>query len=181
VSEDREEITTTKEPNKIVLLLRQALITVGLMFVAFLIGICLMGLKWWGAASDRDAAQKQLRLSQLQNNLASAAVDAGRGDYEPARQAASNFFTSATNELENTGSNIFTKEQQTQLKTLLSSRDQIITLLSRNDPAATEKLKEMYVLYRKVMNNEKLEMQGPPKPPTTNASPAMAASPAPSS
>lgn len=180
MSDDREEITTTNEPSKIVLLLRQALITVGLMLVAFLIGIGLMGLKWWGAASARDAAQKQLRLSQLQNDIASAAVDARRGDYEPARQAASRFFTNATTELENTSSSLFTKEQQTQLKTLITPRDEFITLLSRNDPAVSEKLAEMYVLYRKVMNNEKLEMQGPPKPPTTNASPTAPASPAPS-
>lgn len=180
MSEGREEITTTNEPSKIALLLRQALITIGLMLVAFFVGVCLMGWKWWGAASARDAAQKQLRLSQLQNHIASAAVDARRGDYEPARQAASNFFTSATNELENTSSNIFTKEQQTQLKTLITPRDEIITLLSRNDPAVTEKLAEMYVQYRRVMNNEKLEMQGPPKPQlTTSQSPASAASPAP--
>jgi hypothetical protein len=34
-----------------------------------------------------------LRISTLQNTLASAAIDARRGEYEPARQAASDFFT----------------------------------------------------------------------------------------
>lgn len=180
MSEDKEKIITTNEPGKIGTLLAQALITVGLVLLAFLIGLGLMGVKWWGAASDRDAAQKQLRLSQLQNDIASAAIDARRGDYEPARQATSKFFSNATAELENTSSNIFTKEQQSQLKTLLSPRDEIITLLSRNDPAVTEKLAEMYVLYRRAMNSG-LEAQEPSKPaPATNSSPASAATPAPS-
>lgn len=130
------------------------------MLIAFLFGLGLMGLKWWGAASDRNAAQKELRLSQLQNDIASAAIDARRGDYEPARLATSKFFSSLTAELENTSSNIFTNEQQTQIKSLLAPRDEIITLLSRNDPAVTEKLAEMYVLYRKAVNGT----QEPVKP-----------------
>ena len=152
MSEDKDKINATEEPGKINTVLIQVIITGGLMLVAFLIGMGLMGLKWWGAASARDAAQKQLVLSQLQNNLASAAVDARRGDYESARQLASKFFTDATSELDKTSSNVFTQEQQTQLKNLLIPRDEIITLLSRNDPASSEKLAEMYVLYRKAIS-----------------------------
>lgn len=164
MSEDKDEITTTNEPSKLTTFLRQGIIAAGLMLIAFLIGLGLMGLKWWGAASDRNAAQKELRLSQLQNDIASAAIDARRGDYEPARQATSKFFSRATAELENTDSNIFTNEQQTQIKSLLAPRDEIITLLSRNDPAATEKLAEMYVLYRKAVNGT--QEQSKPVPAT---------------
>jgi hypothetical protein len=44
-------------------------------------------------AGQRDAAQRELQLSRMQNMIASSAVDAKRGEYESPRQAASDFFT----------------------------------------------------------------------------------------
>ncbi|MCC6330248.1 MAG: hypothetical protein IT174_17200 [Acidobacteria bacterium] len=39
-------------------------------------------------------------------------------------------------------------EERSQMPPLLSGRDEIITLLSRNDPAAAERLSNLYVAYR---------------------------------
>ncbi len=168
MSEDKDNINATDEPNKVQLILTQVLITGVLTILAFLLGLTLMGWKWWGAASARDEAQKQLVISQLQNNLASAAVDARRGDYESARLSVSKFFTSATAELNKTSANVLTKDQQAELSNLLLPRDEVITLLSRNDPASAEKLAEMYVLYRKAINGETVKTQEPPKPAPSN-------------
>jgi hypothetical protein len=63
------------------------------LLVAFLLGAIPMWVSKGDAARQRDAAQANLRLSQLQNRLATAAVYARRGEYEPARLAASDFYT----------------------------------------------------------------------------------------
>jgi hypothetical protein len=44
--------------------------------------------------------EHQLILAKMQNNIGSAVIDARKGDYEPARQAASQFFTSLRAELD---------------------------------------------------------------------------------
>jgi hypothetical protein len=44
-----------------------------------------MWLKANSVASQRDAGRRELQLSRMQNMLASSAVDAQRGEYEPAR------------------------------------------------------------------------------------------------
>ena len=70
-------------------------------------GIFLLGLiPMWFIARDRaeqlGATQRELRVARMQNLLASAAIDARRGEYEPARQAASDFFTVARTRLTET-------------------------------------------------------------------------------
>jgi hypothetical protein len=62
------------------------------LLVAFLLGLIPMWMSKSDAARQRDAAQANLRLSQLQNRLATAAIYARRGKYEPARLAASDFY-----------------------------------------------------------------------------------------
>src|SRR5687768_7974870 len=59
-----------------------------LLFV-FLLGFVPMWLKARGYSSSLDSAEQQLTLAGIQNALASAVIDARRGDYEPARQSAS--------------------------------------------------------------------------------------------
>jgi hypothetical protein len=59
----------------------------------FLLGLVPMWMKANECAKERNLAQATLRISALQNALANAASDARRGEYEGARQAASEFFT----------------------------------------------------------------------------------------
>lgn len=99
-------------------------------------------------AYERDLAYGALRRSQIDNTIASAVIDSRRAEYELARQNASRFFTDVRAELDNPHSTIFSAAQKEQLRTLMTPRDEVITLLSRNDPASVERLLEVYVAYR---------------------------------
>ena len=116
--------------------------------VAFLIGLVPMWLSYRTTTRARDEAEQALRLARIENGLAAAAIRAGRGEYEPARQAASTFFTDLRNELDRTPS-AFAETQHQSLEALLAPRDQVITWLARSDPAGAEHLSNAYVAYRK--------------------------------
>ena len=75
-------------------LMRRVIIYAALLLVVLLLGFLPMWLKSRECSSRLSEAEHQLDLVRIQNTLASAVIDARRGDYEPARQAASNFFTS---------------------------------------------------------------------------------------
>src|SRR5438128_2464017 len=99
-----------------------------ILYAAVLLGIFLLGLipMWMTARErerERDTAQAALRISALQNTLANAAVDARRGEYEPERQAASDFFTNLRAETDRGRDSVFNETQQTTLRSLFDSRD----------------------------------------------------------
>lgn len=127
-------------------------IYLGLALAVFLLGLIPMWMKARGAASQRDAAQRELHLSQMQGTLASAAIDARRGEYEPARQTASEFFTILRGHIDAGGDSALTAPQREASAPLLARRDEVITLLARGDPAAAEQLSDLYVAYRKALN-----------------------------
>jgi len=116
--------------------------------VVFLLGFVPMWLKACGAASQRDAARRELRLSQTQGALASAAIDARRGEYETARQTVSDFFTTLRSELDAGEDSPLDARQRDSVAPLLQQRDDIITLLARSDPASADRLSDLYVSYR---------------------------------
>ena len=116
-------------------------------FAAFLLGFVPMWLAARARANERDAAQLALRLAQLENTLAVAAIQARRGEYEVAREATSTFYTNLTAELDRTPSG-FTGPQRERMQALVGQRDQLITLLARADPAVAERLADAYVAYR---------------------------------
>jgi hypothetical protein len=130
--------------------LRTVGIYLGVALVAFLIGLVPMWLRARENASQRDAARRELRLSRMQNALASAAVDSARGDYEPARRAASDFFTALGAEADAASEeSSLTAAQRDALRPLLQQRDDLITLLARSDPAATGRLLDLHATFRK--------------------------------
>jgi hypothetical protein len=116
-------------------------------FAAFVLGFVPMWLVARTRANERDAVQQALRLTQLENGLAAAAIQARRGDYEPAREAASTFYTNLRAELDRNPSG-FTGPQREMMPSLLAQRDQLITLLARADSAVAERLADAYVSYR---------------------------------
>lgn len=129
---------------------RPWLIRLGALLLAFLLGLLPM---WWakmGVDHDLEQAKRDLRRHQIQNTLSAAAVYARRGEYETARQSVSTFFTETQAELDKADSTVLTAAERSQLPTLLSGRDDVITLLSRGDPAAAERLSDIYVAYRAV-------------------------------
>lgn len=118
----------------------------------FLLGFVPMWLKVNKAVEQRDVAQREVRLRQLQNSLAAAMVDVQRGEYERARQTTSDFYTTLRHQVDAGDSSIFTASQREKLKPLLSERDDVITLLARSDPAGVDRLFSIYSTYRKLNN-----------------------------
>jgi len=105
------------------------------------------------AVEQRDAAQRGVRLTQLQNTLAAAVIDVQRGQYEPARQLTSDFYTNLRRQVDGDSASLFSTSQRAGLRTLLAERDELITLLARSDPAATDRLFNVYSTYNKLVNN----------------------------
>ncbi len=127
-------------------------------YAAIALGIFLLGFlpMWFTArerANERDEARHELRLSQMQNRLASAALDARRGEYEQARSAASDFFTDLRAETDRTQDRALSAEQVDRARATLAARDDLITLLARNDPASADRLTDIYVAYRNALRS----------------------------
>jgi hypothetical protein len=131
---------------------KRAVIYLGGAIAIFLLGFLPMWLEASANASQRDAAQRELRLSQMHGTLASAVIDARRGEYEPARQTVSDFFTTLRTQIDAGESSTLTAPQREGIAPLLARRDDLITLLARGDPASAEQLSEIYVSYRKAIN-----------------------------
>ena len=129
--------------------MQRVTIYAALLLAAFLLGFIPM---WWKSrecSSGLSEVEHQLSLARLQNALASAVIDARRGDYEPARQAASNFFTSLRAETDRGDASALSPAQREGVLPLFTRRDEVITLLARSDPVSAEQLSDLYELYRK--------------------------------
>ena len=152
MSEDVEpvphESTTVVKPASV---MRRFVIYGGVLLIVFLLGFIPMWLQARAATGRLAEAERRLTLAGMQSDLASAAIDARRGDYEPARQAVSQFFTSLRAEIDEGETSDFTQAQRAGLQPLFAGRDEIITLLARSDPASADRLSDLYVAYRKAV------------------------------
>jgi hypothetical protein len=119
----------------------------------FLLGFAPMWFRTTRAIEQRDAAQRGVRLAQLQNTVAAAVIEVQRGQYEPARQLTSDFYTNLRRQVDGNSGSVFTSSQREGLRSLLAERDELITLLARSDPAATDRLFVVYSTYNKLANN----------------------------
>jgi hypothetical protein len=119
----------------------------------FLLGFVPTWFKATRAIEQRDAAQRGVRLAQLKTTLSAAVIDVQRGHYEPARQLTSDFYTNLRREVETDYASLFTPGQRVGLRSLLAERDELITLLARGDPAATDRLFNVYSTYNKLATN----------------------------
>ena len=133
-------------------LMQRIMIYAGVLLIVFLLGLVPMWLKARSATNSLAETEHQLLLAKTQNNIASAVIDARKGDYEPARQAASQFFTSLRAELDKADGSNFTQAQKQGIQPLLAGRDEVITLLARSDPASADRLTDLYVAYRKIVS-----------------------------
>ena len=127
---------------------RRLILYATVLIVVFLVGLVPMWLRSRTYARERDAAQASLEISNLQNTLANAVIDSRRGDYEPARQAASDFFTKLGTEMARGSDSVFNEAQRHVLRTMFDTRDDVITLLARSDPASADRLVDLYMKYR---------------------------------
>ena len=146
MSEDVEPVSVKPTP-----VLRRFIVYGGVLLVVFLLGLVPMWLQSRSYAGRLAEAERRLTLVGMQSNLASAAIDARRGDYEPARQAVSQFFTSLRAEVDKEDASNFTQAQRAGLQPLFAGRDEVITLLARSDPASADRLSDLYVAYRKAV------------------------------
>jgi hypothetical protein len=141
-----------RKPVKSSPVMQRFLIYAGVLLVVFLLGFVPMWLRARAARTTLAATEHQLVLAGMQNNLASAAIDARRGEYELARQAVSQFFTTLQEEIGKGDSSNFTRAQREGLQPLFAGRDELITLLARSDPASADRLSDLFAAYRKIMN-----------------------------
>lgn len=138
------------KPKKSSSFMQRFVIYAVVLLIVFLLGLVPMWLKARAATNSLADAEHQLALAKTQNDLASAVIDARRGDYEPARQALSRFFSSIGAE---TGSSShYTDAQRKSMQPLFAGRDELITLLARNDPSSADRLSDLFVTYRKIVN-----------------------------
>lgn len=119
----------------------------------FLLGLIPMLLRAQQYGEERDTAQREVRLKQMETQLAAAVINADRGEYEPARQTASDFFTLLRTQIDRGSESDLSSFQRDRLKGLLSERDNVVTLLARSDPAAVNRLSDIYASYQKAMND----------------------------
>ena len=148
MSEDLQPKPVTPSP-----VMRRFVIYAVVLLVVFLLGFVPMWLKARTATSTLVETQRQLFLARAQNDLASAVIDARRGEYEPARQAVSRFFTSLGEETDTSSSSNYTQAQKQAMQPLFAGRDELITLLARGDPASADRLSDLFTAYRKIMNS----------------------------
>jgi hypothetical protein len=133
-------------------LMRRVIVYGGVLLVIFLLGFVPMWLKARSINTTLVETQRQLIRVSVESSLAAAAIEARRGDYEPARQAASQFFTLLRAEIDKGDTSNFTRPEREGLQPLFAGRDVIITLLARNDPASADRLSDLYVAYRKIVS-----------------------------
>lgn len=127
--------------------------------VFVLVGVFLVGfVPMWLKSSRLNAgllrAERTGRVQEIQIALADAALDARRGDYEPARQRAAKFFTLVNAELDRGIGSALPPGASETLKPLLAQRDDLITLLARGDLASAERLATAYTEFRKTLGQQ---------------------------
>ncbi|HEY6659913.1 MAG TPA: hypothetical protein VI031_02180 [Pyrinomonadaceae bacterium] len=125
------------------------IIYAAILAAVFLLGFvptCMMARR---SDSERDTAQAALRISNMQNSLGNAMVDARAGNYEMARQQTSDFFTKLRAEVEQ--GSLFNSAQETKLRPLMEQRDETITVLARSDPGSADRLTKLYNQYREAV------------------------------
>ena len=146
MSQERDEVRagTVKDKKR-----TRWLIYAAILALAFLLGFvptCIVARR---RGIERDTAQTALRISNMQNSLGNAIVDARAGNYELARQGTSDFFTKLGGEVEQDST--FNSTQETKLRPLLEQRDATITMLARNDTYSPDQLTKLYNQYREAV------------------------------
>lgn len=118
------------------------------LLLAFLLGFVPMWLNSRSVSQELAATQKQLHRAEIKNSLTTAIVEAQNGEYETARQNASEFFTNLDAEIAKGNEGSLTTEQSQKLKPVFTNRDAIITMLAQRDPASVMRLTDIYTVYK---------------------------------
>ncbi len=143
--------------------IRRVIIYAILVPVFFLLGFVPMWLKSTDASRNLAETEHQLSVAQGQVSLAairtaldSTVIEAQQGNYEFARQKASDFFSALRAETDRGEASAFSPTQREALQPLLAQQDAIITLLARGSSASVGQLTNFYDSYLNIVNeNEK--------------------------
>lgn len=149
-----KEVLETEEKTPKSNTMAKWLIGIGLLLLAFLIGLVPTWLSNRQLSADLVTREKELRRSRIQNTLTAATIYARRGEYETARQHTSAFFTDVRSEMDKGNDGVLTEQERSGISRVMAERDEIITLLSRNDPAAAERLSNTFIEYVGVVPNK---------------------------
>ncbi len=151
--EEQSQATTDIERKPDVPFSKRLLVYLVIFVIGLLLGLVPMWLTARQRGKELETTQAELHRTQMRSALSAAAVDARRGDYEPARKATSDFFTALSSELDRGEESVLNQAQQGAVRPLLVQRDEIITLLARSDPAAADRLSDLDSAYRKATAN----------------------------
>lgn len=94
------KVAPEPEPRRPFYQKNQILLKAGALALAFLIGFVPMWLKTIRLSRDRQEARNESQMGNLESLAAAAVIDARRGQYEPACQNASRFFTALREEID---------------------------------------------------------------------------------
>lgn len=131
--------------------MRNWAIGAGVLLLVFLLGLVPMWWQYRTANQAHEATQKLLRKAGVKDHLMTAIAEARGGEYETARQNASDFFTNLNAEIEKGDSGYLTAEQREKLKPIFANRDSMITLLAQRDPASVDRLADIYTIYKQAL------------------------------
>jgi hypothetical protein len=152
--EEQSAALTDPERGLSVPLWKRLLVYFLILLIGLLLGLVPMWLTARQRAKELDSTRAELRRSQMRSALSAAALDARRGDYEPARKAMSDFFTALSSELDRGADSALDQAQRDAVRPMLAQRDEIITLLARSDPAAADRLSDLDATYRKATGKD---------------------------
>ena len=131
--------------------LRRLSLYLTVLLVTFLLGFVPMWMQARMQLATTRALQQQLDLVMLENTLAAAALLAGRGEYERAREAVSRFYSALRVQIDHPDS-VLAPQQKEGLRVAMSDRDEVNTLLARSDPASADRLATLYVTHRQLLS-----------------------------
>ena len=134
----------------------------GVLLIAFLLGFVPMWLNARNCAAEHEVTKKVLVKEEIENLITTAIVDARRGEYEPARKDASDFFTKLRTETDKGEESAYPAEQNEKLKTVFATRDAVITMLAQRDQASEERLTDVYLAYHKAIGQERTVTENQP-------------------
>lgn len=149
---ERNLKSDTGAPGKANETLKRVGIVGAIAFAAFLLGFLPAWLSARNNENERDAVQKILRKSVLQNILATATINARRGEFEQARQQTSDFFTDLRAEVDREET-AFSPQQLEVVQPILAQRDETITQLARGNVTAVDILTDLYFAFVQVKNS----------------------------
>lgn len=137
----------------------------GVILLAFLVGLIPMWMSARTCADEHEKTRKQLRKVEVRNLLVTSLVEARRGEYETARQTASEFFTRLRAEEEKGDGGFLNADQRAKLSPIFEHRDAVITMLAQRDQASHDRLNDIYSILLDVLPaNDSTPAGTPPAP-----------------